>query len=353
MGKERSINIDVIKCIAIISVICVHFFLYNGFYGIPVYGLRMLGYITIQSFFLICVPLFVIATGYLMKDKTEFNLKYVLKLNKVIIPYVIISIFCLFVRIYNFNETIGFVDGIKSILSYSASNYGWYVNMYITLYLLIPFLNIFYKSLKGQKNKLKFLGVMFFLVVFVSLTNVDVKFLPDYMYILWPFLYYFVGCYLAEYKVNIRARYLILSILLVTIFNGIFQYIFSYGDIYKWTNHNNWGGFIPFINSVLIFILVINTKMNIRGKISNKIITSISSLTLNIYLVSYLYDLVVYDIFPVGEILINTRIKFYLIGVVLVFVMSYISAILINYIYKYILKLYDSIKTICINVFKM
>ena len=68
--KERNINIDLIKFIAVFSVISVHFFLNNGFYGKIIVGKEMYIFSFIRTLFMICVPLFIITTGYLMKNKT-------------------------------------------------------------------------------------------------------------------------------------------------------------------------------------------------------------------------------------------------------------------------------------------
>lgn len=68
--KKRNINIDLIKSIAVFSVISVHFFLNVGLYEIIINSSNMYIAIFFRTLFMICVPLFIITTGYLMKDKT-------------------------------------------------------------------------------------------------------------------------------------------------------------------------------------------------------------------------------------------------------------------------------------------
>ena len=69
MMKKRNINLDIIRSIAVFSVLSVHFFLNNGFYTEIIKGKRMLVMFTMRKAFMICVPLFAILTGYLMNKK--------------------------------------------------------------------------------------------------------------------------------------------------------------------------------------------------------------------------------------------------------------------------------------------
>lgn len=68
--KERNINIDLIKCVAVFSVISVHYFSNIGLYKDLIIGNRMYIGVMFRTLFMICVPLFIIVTGYLMKNKT-------------------------------------------------------------------------------------------------------------------------------------------------------------------------------------------------------------------------------------------------------------------------------------------
>lgn len=68
--KKRNINIDLIKCIAVFSVISVHFFANVGLYKNVINSTNMYIGIFFRTLFMICVPLFIITTGYLMKNKT-------------------------------------------------------------------------------------------------------------------------------------------------------------------------------------------------------------------------------------------------------------------------------------------
>ena len=64
--KERNLNADLIRCVAVFSVVSVHFLKNNGFYSTPVVGWDMLLMCIYRSFFMACVPLFLMLTGFLM-----------------------------------------------------------------------------------------------------------------------------------------------------------------------------------------------------------------------------------------------------------------------------------------------
>lgn len=63
--KERNLNADLIRCVAVFSVVSVHFLKNNGFYSTPVIGGDMLLMCIYRSLFMACVPLFLMLTGFL------------------------------------------------------------------------------------------------------------------------------------------------------------------------------------------------------------------------------------------------------------------------------------------------
>lgn len=67
--RNRDYNLDLIRVFALYTVVSVHFFLNSGFYSQDMIGFKMFIKCIIRSFFIICVPLFLLLTGYLMKDK--------------------------------------------------------------------------------------------------------------------------------------------------------------------------------------------------------------------------------------------------------------------------------------------
>ena len=93
-----------------------------------------------ENFFYGMCSLFLIITGYLMCGK-KLSAKYFYGIVHTIIMYIIISLFCILNR-HIMGQEVSLKDGIKGILDYTAAPYAWYVEMYIGLFVMIPFLNI-------------------------------------------------------------------------------------------------------------------------------------------------------------------------------------------------------------------
>ena len=79
MEKERLINCDFLRILALIFVISVHSISYIGFYSTINEGPTMWLLNILRCLFIICVPLFILLTGYFMSKK-ELNKSYLKKL---------------------------------------------------------------------------------------------------------------------------------------------------------------------------------------------------------------------------------------------------------------------------------
>lgn len=91
--NKRNVNIDLIRCVAVWSVLSVHFFLNNGYYSEVIVGRRMLCMTIMRNFFMICVPLFLLLTGYLM-NKKELSKKYYRGIIRTMGIYFLTSVVC-------------------------------------------------------------------------------------------------------------------------------------------------------------------------------------------------------------------------------------------------------------------
>ena len=67
--RVRDPKLDIIRIFALICVVGVHFFLNCGFYDVPIVGKRMYVASVVRAFFITCVPLFLMLTGYLVNKK--------------------------------------------------------------------------------------------------------------------------------------------------------------------------------------------------------------------------------------------------------------------------------------------
>lgn len=257
--KERNVSLDIIRITALYCVISVHFFLNNGFYEQPILGWKMWFATVLRTGFMVCVPLFIVLTGYLMNKKTVSK-QYYKGIRKTLSIYVLASVVCLAYRVFFKKEVITISNAFLSILNFSASQYAWYIEMYVGLYLLIPFLNIIWNNLKQEKQKRWLLMTFLFLTSFPSIINCynwfdlswwrhpatsqDMyKIVPSYWLGIYPITYYFLGCYLKEFKIKISPRCsIVLFIFSVALF-GSYNYYRSYGSTFIWGMWQDWGVF--------------------------------------------------------------------------------------------------------------
>lgn len=287
--KQRNINIDLIKCIAAISVISVHFFWNTGYYTEPMLGKRMLFMTFMRTSFMVCVPLFLIITGYLMCGK-KLSAKYFYGIVHTIIMYIIISLFCILYR-HIMGQEVSLKDGIKGILDYTAAPYAWYVEMYIGLFVMIPFLNILYHNLENKKAKKLLIFILVCMIVVPTIFNIDgSKFVPAYWTGIWPILYYFIGCYIREYKSKIPLKLNIFLIFVILIFSTFFNYKKYFGECFEFTSYNDWYGWQNFASSVLVFLFLNNINLLHIPSVVNKVLSYIAKLSLGIYLASWIAD---------------------------------------------------------------
>lgn len=333
--KKRNINIDLIKCIAVFSVISVHYFANVGLYKTLIVGNKLCIGIVFRTLFMICVLLFIITTGYLMKNKT-LNKKYYLGLSRVLIIYLIDALLYLYYNsIYN-NTPFTIRHIIKSILAFDIG-YSWYIKMYLGLFLLIPFINLVYNNLNNKKQKQILILTMLALTSFQGIFNIKYILIPDWWISIYPLTYYFIGCYLKEYKVNIN-KYLNISLfIIVLIISSLINIHFSNGNEFVWGIYNDWGSIFNVLTSVLVFIFIINLNFSkVPNKIS-RVIVKVSELSLGMYLTSSMVDDFLY--FRYFKNINFFSIKGYFEIVPLVLILSISLSMIINVIYKSIDKL--------------
>ena len=85
---------------------------------------------------------------------------------------------------------------LKGYLEYDGAQYGWYINYYIGLFLVIPFINLAFNGCKTNGQKF-FLTAITLLLTIVARSfflgfdrDTQIKALPDYLNGAWPLAYY-------------------------------------------------------------------------------------------------------------------------------------------------------------------
>lgn len=350
--KQRDVRLDIIRIFSFFCVVSIHFFLNSGFYYENVNGFKMLIMCIIRSFFIISVPMFIILTGYLM-NKKELSKKYYKGIIKILIIYILCSIvYSLFSKFYQRNN-MNLIIFFKNILAYSGTPYAWYVEMYIGLFLLIPFLNIIFNNLRDKKQANILLITLVFIIGLPSILNIFKfnslewwfhpvidnaysKIFPSWWSSIYPIFYYFLGAYLKRYPIKISANYNFVLLFLTVALDGLFNFYRSYGGRYVYGTWNDYSSAFIMIISFLTFNLLLKIKLK-ENKVRDNVLKTLSDACLGAYLISYCYDYIFYNY--LNQMIINVKDRFIYapIIVILVFSASIITSMLINYFYKIVL----------------
>lgn len=293
---KRIFGLDLIRVFAVFFVICTHFFLNTSFYKVPFEGEQMIIQALLRWIFIICVPLFLMLTGFL-QSKKELSINYYENITPILGVYILYSVLAIVVRTLYFNEEEPTLVWLADIMAFRANGYAWYINMYIGLYLLIPFLNIIFNSMKTQKEHKRLLLTMIFLTAVPGFFNnipgnMNIFHFPDWWMTIYPLTYYYLGAYIRHYKVKLPRTAAVLLFLLVTICETFISVHFSSGRNF-YNAVGDYGSILILIQTVLFFLIFYDVEVSSKGV--RKVFETVSILSLDIYLCSYISDRVIYD----------------------------------------------------------
>ena len=356
--SSRNPAMDVIRCFALFCVVGVHFFSNSGLYGVPVMGKKMYLMTLLRSFFMICVPLFLMLSGYLMKNKKPTR-QYFFGISKVLCIYLLASVCTGYYQVYAaktfWNETVSIWKLVLGVFSYSTAPYGWYIGMYIGLYLLIPYLNILYDNLGSQRSRQNLILILLLLTALPGIANIHCftslewwlspsgsesydPLLPGWWIQMFPITYYYLGAYLRDYPLKMNRLPTAVWILIMFFAIGSYSYYRCYPGnfiIGIWDEH---ASILTTIQSVLVFHLLASFHYNRCGRYVRKTLAFLSDLCLGAYLVSWIFDQQVYgslaDLVPQTE----ARLRYFLPVVLTVYLRSLCLSAVIQVAYRLLSK---------------
>jgi len=337
--KERIYYIDILKSLAIFSVVFIHVFALGE--------ISQIKGITISSFaeiFKFAVPIFIMISGALLLNRNYDSISSFLKrkYTRLIPPYLLWILFVIFALIYPPLSNHNPID--LSIVYTTIFNFphAWYFWLMIGVYLLIPVLNEFIKTddIKASKYivSIFILSSILYqtLVIFKAYTFLDLSFFIS------PIGYLCLGYLLSRYEFKNTNLVLIASILLFIITSTI-KVINADSPEVILIFSNLPVGFASLMDisifrivqagSLFLIIKYLPFKLS---KIK-KIITSISRSSYGIYLVHISINLLVFNFVPVTGS--GTKVFLtLLIGTFVVFLISWIIVLITSRI-PYISKL--------------
>lgn len=295
----RALGLDLIRIIAFLSVISVHFFLHNDFYNLNPNNVFMYVATCFRNLFMICIPLFLMLSGYLLRDK-EPNGKYYCKIARIIIEYFLAFFFCMLYDVIS-SKNFNFIGIIRNAFEFGY--YSWYINMYIGLFCLAPFLNKIFKYTTKREQQLLIL-IMIGLTILPSIVNYAhwnnnyfVFKLPDFWSnSLFYLTYYMVGCYIGINKPKFKKWVLVVILILNVLIESLFS-LKIFGNVNDVVPDGlfYYNTIFVFVSACAVFLLFydISYRQGTNKKLQN-LIAKISAATLSAYLISNVFDKIVY-----------------------------------------------------------
>lgn len=352
--SERNETLDIIRIISLLCINGVHFFRNSGFYSTPVEGGKMMILCIFRSLFIICVPMFLMLSGYLMHKKTPSK-KYFWGITKTIVIYFLCSVvFSLFLKFIQEEEMTPKIF-ITNLFGFEGTKYAWYIEMYLGLYLMIPFLNIIFNNLKDKKQALYLLGALFAVCILPSFFNIfrfeeaewwlDPASSKDYFQILpqwwddlYPVFFYFLGAYLSKYKPAMPVITNVALLIASVVFDGAFSFYRSLGHNYVWGDWNSNTSPTTALTAFLTFTLLLNIRFKKENQSRSFVLKLMSDSCIFAFLLSGMFDLYLYDIFNKEIPTVQDRFVYAPLMIFAVYISSLSIGIVVNFLYSILKK---------------
>lgn len=321
MKKERQSNFELLRIVAMLMVISLHFMGHGGILeNVKLFSLNFYVANLIESLSIYAVNIYVLISAYFMCD-SSITIEKILKVWTQVVFYTI-SIYLILVvgGMVEFN----IINLIKSLFPVMFNQYS-FVTAYIILMFLSPFLNKLIKTLnKDEFDKLMI--VLFTFFIFLGLVLPIKTIVSNYITLL--VVLYFIAAYTKKYlknKITVKQSLLLYIGSSLLIFLGtIILYIVGLdqfkGDLISYQF------ILVIIGSIGLFTLFIN--MNIKSKIIN----NISVLTFGVFLIhdnNFLRRFIYSNIFRMGDLYNN---KYLMIFTVLFIIILFSACSLIEYL---------------------
>lgn len=344
---KRNTSLDIARLFALFSVVSVHFFLYNGFYYTILDGTAMTVSVFIRTLSMVCVPLFLYLTGYLMSKKT-LSVSYYKSIDKVLGVYVLASVVC-----YVFKKQYARLPDISffGITDYTLCDYAWYVEMYLGLFLLIPFLNLIYNGLTTKKQKQALILTLFVLTMLPCIVNVYdfqtpgffanpaisiryQKIVPAFWVMSYPLTYYFTGAYLREYPTKLgKPLNLLLIFGSLMLFAGYCLWRCS-GVLFDQGVWQNWQSPLLYFLSLAVFIFFTELKTDNLPSPVRALLGTLSDISFGAYLMTCVFDRLFYEKLMAYGTDFTSRLPFYPVFVPATFLLSLFASCGLTFLFR-------------------
>ena len=156
--EKRIWGLDAVRALAVVLVLSIHGITLSNLVANTFGTALWFPVLLLRQTALACVPLFILLTGYLNKNKRPCK-KYYLSVIPTVVTYLIISALSQGAKI-TIGEGSGVIKNILHVFDFTANGYAWYMEMYFGLFIMLPFINIFYNTLGTLKNRITVTAVL-------------------------------------------------------------------------------------------------------------------------------------------------------------------------------------------------
>lgn len=359
MKKERQSNFELLRIIAMLMVVTLHFMGHGGILdNVKVFSTNFYIANLLQSFSIYAVNIYVLISAYFMCD-SKITMEKVIKVWTQVVFYTVgIYLALLLVGIIDFN----IIELVKSFFPITLNQYS-FVTAYIILMSLSPFLNKLINSMnKDEFKRLIIIVSMFVIILGVGfpINKVVGSYVSNFI------ILYFISAYIKRYlqnKLNNKYSLLLYVCSSLLIFIGrILLFMMDKGN--SASALLSYRFILVVLGSIGLFTLFMNIK------IKSKLINNVSILTFGVFLIheNYFIRKILYsEIFKI-DTLYNSKylILYTVISIFIVYIIcsliEYIRQVLFNIfkidkisfkiidgIIKFIKKLYKRIKEIILD----
>lgn len=291
--RERIAGLDILRTLAIILVMATHMLNYrvDHFLRTDIRSASWVLAVVVRYTVIISVPLFLLLTGYLMQ-KRKPDRRHAAAVIPVILSWFVLS--CIIsaaeVPLFGMGEE-GLAHRVLNIFNFKFG-YTWYVEMYLCLYMVLPFINILLDRLT-QKQELWFTGIFVALTMLPAVgqslyvNGFQLDIFPGNFEGVYCIAYYLIGAYIARHKPRPHPLLCIAVALAVLTAEVALNYHCSTTE-YAWYLFYQYSALTHAVVATSLFLLFYRIQR--LPKIIGVPIREISVCSFEMYLISYLTD---------------------------------------------------------------
>ena len=297
MKKERLVGPDILRTIAIGLVMLTHLINYNSNYFLhtdirsPTWTVTVFIRFTV----ILCVPIFLLLTGYFLSTRKP-DRKHFTSIITVMVSWFILSVITNIAEWYLFAPTaISIPRAILNIFSFSYG-YTWYVEMYLCLFLVLPYINIALDNMsrRAHLGLIAVVGALTLLPAFGKsfiVTGIWFNGFPEQFEGAYCIAYYLTGAYISRYKPKPSPVLCILVFLGTVGLETALSYYYSATE-YAWWLFLEYSAITHAVAATALFLLLYRVKKLPRP--IGAVVKEISVCSFEMYLISYFTDKVFY-----------------------------------------------------------